>query len=104
VALRAKALHLVQGHYANIRQVPRWSAIVQARMRRLKHRRGKTRKDASAAAAVFSDHSLRASYATSAGCQGAAELPHSGAHSPEIGGYGAALHPRKRPVGKEWVE
>jgi len=48
------------------------SAIVQARMRRLEHRRGKTRKDAKAAAALFSGHSLRAGYATSAAAK---ELP-----------------------------
>ena len=38
------------------------------------------------------------------GCEEAAELRHSGPHSPQIGGYAAGLHPRKRPVGKEWVE
>jgi hypothetical protein len=42
------------------------STIVQTRMRRLEHRRGKTRKDATAAAALFSGHSLRAGYATTA--------------------------------------
>ena len=48
------------------------SAIVQTRMRRLEHRRGKTRKDAKAAAALFSGYSLRAGYATSAAAK---ELP-----------------------------
>jgi integrase len=48
------------------------SAIVQTRMRRLEHRRGKTRKDTKAAAALFSGHSLRAGYATSAAAK---ELP-----------------------------
>jgi integrase len=48
------------------------SAIMQTRMRRLEHRRGKTRKDAKAAAALFSGHSLRTGYATSAAAK---ELP-----------------------------
>jgi hypothetical protein len=48
------------------------STIVQTRMRRLEHRRGKIRKDAKAAAALFSGHSLRAGYATSAAAE---ELP-----------------------------
>jgi integrase len=38
-------------------------SAVQTRMRRLEYRRGKTRKDAKAAAALFSGHSLRAGYA-----------------------------------------
>ena len=35
-------------------------------MRRLEHKRGKTRKDANAAAGDYSGHSLRAGFATSA--------------------------------------
>ena len=42
------------------------SAVVRTRVRQLEHRQGKTRKDAKAAAALFSGHSLRAGYATSA--------------------------------------
>jgi hypothetical protein len=76
------------------------SAIVQTCMRRLEHRRGKTRKDAKAAAALFSGHSLRTGYAVSAAAK---ELP-SYRIQPQIRGYGAGLHPRKRPVGKDWIE
>ena len=58
------------------------SAIAQTRMRRLEHRRGKTHKDAKAAAALFSGHSLRAGYATSAAAK---ELPsyRIQAHTPD---------------------
>ena len=58
------------------------SAIAQTRMRRLEHRRGKTHKDAKAAAALFSGHSLGAGYATSAAAK---ELPsyRIQAHTPD---------------------
>ena len=39
---------------------------MRTRVRQLEHRRGKTRKDAKAAAALFSGHWLRAGYSTSA--------------------------------------
>jgi len=42
------------------------SRIVKSRMRKLEHRRGKTRKDAKAAVGEYSGHSLRAGFATSA--------------------------------------
>jgi integrase len=80
------------------------STIVQMRMRRLEHRRGKTRKDATAAAGPIQRSLAARRLRDTRGCQGAAELPHSGPHLPQIGGYGAGLRPRKRPAGKEWVE
>ena len=73
------------------------SAIVQTRMRRLEHRRGKTRKDANAAAALFRGQLAARRLRDQRGCQGAAELPLSGAHSHKSAD-GAGLHPRKRPV------
>ena len=55
------------GHISTERLTGRSVArIVKVRMRRLEHKRGKTRKDAKAAVALFSGHSMRAGYATSA--------------------------------------
>ena len=55
------------GHISVVRLTGRSVArIVKVRMRRLEHRRGKTRKDAKVAVALFSGHSMRAGYATSA--------------------------------------
>ena len=48
------------------------STIVKNWMRRVEHKRGKTKKDAKATAALFSGHSMRAGYATSAAAK---ELP-----------------------------
>ena len=79
------------------------SAIAQTRMRRLEHRRGKTHKDAKATAADQRPLAARR-LRDQRGCQGAAELPHSGAHSRRIRGYSAGLHPRKRPVGKSGLK
>jgi hypothetical protein len=70
------------------------SAIVHTRMLRLEHRRGKTRKDAKAAAGPIQRPLAARRLRDQRGRQGAAELPHSGPHSPQIGGYGAGLHPR----------
>ena len=75
------------------------SAIVQTRVRRLEHRRGKTRKDAKSAAALFSGHSLCAGYATSAAAK---ELPsyRIQAHTRHKSADGAGLHPRKLTGGE----
>ena len=80
------------------------SAVVRTRVRQLEHRQGKTRKDAKAAAAPIQRPLAARRLRDQRGRQRAAELPHSGPHSAQIGGYGAGLHPPKRPVGKEWVE
>jgi hypothetical protein len=79
-------------------------AIVQTRMRRLGHRRCKTRRDAKAAAALFSGHSLRGGDATSAAAKELAELPHSGPHSPQIDGYCAGYIRESNRWGKSGLK
>jgi len=57
-----------------------------------------TRNDAKATAAVFSGHSMRAGYPTSAAAKKLPSYRISGAHPTHVGRHGQRLHPRSRPV------
>ena len=77
------------------------SRIVKVRMRRLEHKRGKTKKDAKAAVEMFSGHSHAGGLCDQCGGQGHPELSHPGPHAAQVGRHGQQLHQGERPLEQE---